>query len=95
MNLLKKGIAGTLESGDILIEIEQSESPGIHIDLSSKVKNQYGNQILKVIRQTLQEYGIQDAAVRAVDQGSLDCTIRARVTTAIFRGCGSSDYQWK
>ncbi|MHC1771156.1 MAG: citrate lyase acyl carrier protein [Flexilinea sp.] len=95
MDLISKGIAGSMESGDILIEIEKCEVPGIHVDLKSKVKNQYGNQITKVILDTLAENGIENVNVKAVDQGSLDCTIRARVTTAIYRGCGSTDYQWK
>ncbi len=95
MDFLKKGLAGTLESGDIFIEIEKSELPGIHIDLQSKVKNQYGKQILLVITETLKEYGIDNVNVKAIDQGSLDCTIRARVTTAIYRGSGKNDYRWE
>lgn len=95
MELVTKGIAGTLESGDILIEIESRAGGGISIDLKSKVFNQFGEQILKVIRETIEEYGIHSAVVRAVDQGSLDCTIRARVTAAIHRGCQNHDYQWR
>jgi citrate lyase subunit beta/citryl-CoA lyase len=95
MKLISKGFAGTLESGDIFIEIEKSEQPGIHIDLQSKVKNQYGKQIFSVITETLKENGITNVNVKAVDQGSLDCTIRARVTTAIYRGCGRTDYRWE
>lgn len=95
MELISKGLAGTLESGDIFIEIEKSEQPGIHIDLQSKVKNQYGKQIYSVITETLKENGIENVNVKAVDQGSLDCTIRARVTTAIYRGCGRTDYRWE
>ena len=30
----------------------------------------------------------------ASDKGALDCTIRARVKTAILRACDSQDYGW-
>ena len=50
MELVTKGIAGTLESGDILIEIESRAGGGISIDLKSKVFNQFGEQILKDAR---------------------------------------------
>jgi len=94
MELLGTGLAGTLESGDILIEIKSSAESGIAITLESIVANQFGQQIKKVIRETIQAYGLDGVTVHAVDKGSLDCTIRARVTTAILRGCQSDDYRW-
>lgn len=85
---LKNAFAGTLESGDILIQLEPAEESGIHIDLDSTVAYQFGDQIKKVITETLSKLDIDNAYVRATDKGALDCTIRARVTAAAVRATG-------
>ena len=46
---LKNAMAGTLESGDILIQIAPSDVDGLHIELDSTVAYQFGEQIKKVI----------------------------------------------
>lgn len=85
---LNNSYAGTLESGDILIEISPSDAPGLTINLQSTVALQFGRQIKKVIEDTLSEMGVNDAVVDATDKGALDCTIRARVTAAAVRATG-------
>ncbi len=85
---LKEAFAGTLESGDIMIQIAPSNQSGLQIELDSSVAYQFGNQIKKVITETLQERGITQACVKAVDKGALDCTIRARATAAAVRATG-------
>lgn len=85
--------AGTFESGDILIQLFPPEKEGIEIDLESSVARQFGEQIKQVISNTLQDYGIQNVRVKAVDKGALDCTIRARVTAAAVRATGKD--VWK
>lgn len=85
--------AGTFESGDILIQLFPPEKDGIEIELESSVANQFGEQIKKVIKDSLEEYGITDTRVKAVDKGALDCTIRARVTAAAVRATGKD--VWK
>ena len=88
---MKEASAGTLESGDILIQIAPSK--GLEIELQSSVEAQFGRQIREVIGETLAGLGIKDAYVRAVDKGALDCTIRARVTAAAVRATGED--VWK
>ncbi|MBR1570951.1 MAG: citrate lyase acyl carrier protein [Bacteroidales bacterium] len=88
---MKEALAGTLESGDIMIQIGPGE--GLQIDLQSSVAAQFGRQIKAVITETLEGLGIQDAHVQAVDKGALDCTIRARVTAAAVRATGKD--VWK
>ena len=83
---LKEAMAGTLESGDIVIRIAPGD--GLHIDLQSPVEARFGRQIRAVIAETLEEFGICDACVSATDKGALDCTIRARVTAAAVRASG-------
>ena len=95
MRLERTGIAGSMESGDILIELEQTQTEGIDIELNSTVNNQYGKQIKAAIETTLLACGIQSAHVRAVDKGALDCTIRARVTAAAHRGANDDAFHWE
>ena len=85
---LEKAYAGTMESVDIFIQISPSEAEGLQIILESSVEYQFGGQIKKVIGETLTGLGIENAIVKAVDKGALDCTIRARVTTAAVRATG-------
>lgn len=87
MKIVKNAAAGTMESSDILITVEPSEE-GISIDLTSSVEEQFGRQIRSVIRQVLEQLDVENAAVTAVDKGALDCTIRARMETAIYRAAG-------
>ena len=44
--------------------------------------NQYGNQIRKVVLQTLENLDVKDVKISVVDKGALDCTIKARVEGA-------------
>ena len=85
---INKAFAGTLESGDIMIQIEPSDKEGLNIELDSTVMYQFGEQIKKVIAETLTELGITSANVKATDKGALDCTIKARVTCAAVRATG-------
>ncbi|MBO5582129.1 MAG: citrate lyase acyl carrier protein [Bacteroidales bacterium] len=88
---IKNAVAGTLESGDIMIQIAPGE--GLQVDLQSSVAAQFGRQIKAVITETLQGLGIDNASVKATDKGALDCTIRARVTAAAVRATGKD--VWK
>ncbi len=85
---INNAFAGTLESGDIMVQISPSEKEGIEINLNSTVAYQFGNQIKSVITETLKGLGIENATVTATDKGALDCTIRARVTAAAVRATG-------
>ncbi|MDR2557199.1 MAG: citrate lyase acyl carrier protein [Bacteroidales bacterium] len=87
--------AGTLESGDIFIEImpAKPEQKGIEIILSSTVSHQFGEQIKKVITQTLSELNITDAIVNATDKGALDCTVKARTQAAVCRATKTDLWQ--
>lgn len=89
----KLAVAGTMESSDIMITLDLSYDKGILIELSSTVEKQFGKQIKAVIEKTLRESGMDSALVTAVDKGALDCTIRARVKTAVQRATDYS-YDW-
>lgn len=84
MEIKRPAIAGTLESSDCQVMVEAEEGK-IDLSLDSAVINQYGNQIRKVVLETLGNLGVDDVKITIVDKGALDCTIKARVEGAIFR----------
>lgn len=59
MELKQPAAAGTLESGDILIELEPNEGKGLNIRLDSTVANQFGKRIKEVISETFAEMGVK------------------------------------
>ena len=90
MDILNCAVAGTLESSDAMVTVEPNES-GIKLEISSCVMNQYGRQIKATILETLERLEVKNASVTVVDKGALDCTLKARVECAVYRGCNASD----
>ena len=87
MEIRKTAVAGTMESSDVYVEI----GPGggkLDITLDSVVREQFGEDILRVVDEVLAEQGVTDASLHLYDRGALECVIRARVETAILRGKG-------
>lgn len=84
MDIVKNAVAGTMESSDVYVEIEPADR--LNIQLESVVKQQFGDQIISAVRQVLEENNVEKANVRVVDRGALECVIRARVETALYRG---------
>ena len=82
-------VAGTLESNDILITISSTASSiggsANSVSLSSIVINQFGPAIRAVIDQCLEKSGLSGVEVTVQDKGALECTIKARMETAIAR----------
>ena len=86
MNILGQASAGTMESSDAYVEIESKEN-GLEIHIESVVEKQFGDKIEATVRDVLAECRVENACVRVIDRGALECVIRARVETAIRR-CG-------
>ena len=94
MKVLRSATAGTLESSDCQVTVEPGEGR-IELTLESVVISQFGNQIRRVVYETLERMGIVDIKISIVDKGALDCTIRARVEGAVFRANGKTeDLPW-
>jgi len=87
MQIVKPATAGTMESSDVYVEVEPG-TQGLQLHLESVVAAQFGAAILETAREVFQENGVENAVVRIVDRGALDCVIRARIETAILRGKG-------
>ncbi|AGF58173.1 MULTISPECIES: citrate lyase acyl carrier protein [Clostridium] len=94
MEIKKVAMAGTLESSDIAVVIEPNQEKNIMIQLKSSVEKQYGDQIKKVISDTLKELNVESATVKADDKGALDCVIKARVQTAVLRAAEETNFNW-
>ena len=80
---MKVGVAGSVESNDILITVQESNE--LVIEITSIVDAFFYDQIEKVIKDTLKEFNIQKIKVTCQDKGALDYTIKARLVTALTR----------
>ena len=85
MTIAKKVSAGTTESSDAYVELEPTEG-GNEIHIESAVLGQFGESIRASVEDVLKQFDVQNAKINVVDQGALDCVLRARVETAIVRG---------
>ena len=94
MEITRPAVAGTLESSDCQVMIEEGDGK-VEFSLESSVINQYGNQIRKVALETLKNLGVDNAKVTMVDKGALDCTIKARIEAAGYRSVlQTEDLPW-
>ena len=84
MEIKKPAVAGTLESSDCQVMVEAGDGR-IELTLESAVINQFGNQIRKIVYETLERLGVKDVKITIVDKGALDCTLKARVEAAVYR----------
>ena len=94
MELKHKATAGTLESSDVQVQVE----PGDHLDLHipSSVMAQYGRQIRESAMEVLKNLEVEGAVVHIDDRGALDCTLRSRIQTAVFRAVDKvEDLPWR
>jgi len=87
MDIIKSATAGTMESSDAYVEIEPGNGKN-EISVESVVWMQFGEKIRMAVEEVLNELEVENAKVRVVDRGALDCVIRARVETAVLRGKG-------
>ncbi|MPM85875.1 Citrate lyase acyl carrier protein [bioreactor metagenome] len=85
MEINKISKAGTVESNDIYIVMMPNPEGGIELELESIVMKQFGEEIRRVILETLGNLEVKNAIVKAQDKGALDYTIKARVETAVKR----------
>ena len=80
---MKVGVAGSVESNDVLITVQPAEI--LTIEITSIVDAFFHDQIEKVIIDTLKEFNVGNVKVVCQDKGALDYTIKARLVTALKR----------
>ena len=94
MRLEKAGIAGTMESSDVMVTVRPADTAGISIAIESKVAAQYGDEMRATVLGVMNDFGIESAEVELRDRGAMDCVIRARTQTAVCRALGVG-FDWK
>lgn len=88
MILLHNAQAGTLESSDVLVIVSPTEKgTGVQLELKSIVEEQFGDQIRRIIEETLSKKDVRDIHITIQDRGALDYSLRARLETALSRAC--------
>lgn len=95
MELMRTGKAGTLESSDVLISVRTNPENRIDIKLKSIVEKRFGRHIEQLVRDILIEMQVGSAIVDVDDRSALDCVIRARLETALYRAAGIQKYHWE
>ena len=95
MELIRTGKAGTLESSDVLISVRTNPDNKIEIKLKSIVEKRFGRHIEQLVRDILKEMQVSSAVVDVDDRSALDCVIRARLETALYRAAGIQKYRWE
>lgn len=87
MKITKTAQAGAQESNDVLITVMPNDQGGIQVQLETKgvILKQFGKQIEQVIKEKVEEMGVEDITIKAQDKGALNYTIRARVQAALER----------
>ena len=95
MDIVKNAVAGTLESGDVLVKVSPSEDGTLTVHIDSEVFKQFGRQIRSTIMQTIEALSVNAATVVVSDKGALDCVIKARVEVALLRGAGAEELKWE
>lgn len=83
MNPSRMAVAGSLESSDVMVRIRPSEN--LSVSIKSPVLAQYGDTIRETVDEVLTKMSVTAAEIELIDRGALDCTIRARLKTALER----------
>ena len=92
--MINSAHAGTLESSDVYIQINQIEEDIVEIELQSSVAELYDDMIEELVKNTLKEMGISGVHVNIQDKGALDFVIKARLQAAVYRAC-ETEPSWK
>lgn len=85
MQIIKSASAGSLESSDVLVTLGPVQNGKLNIVVSSIVEKQFGRRIRRIAEELLKSSGIDSGLVNVQDRGALECTLRARLETAISR----------
>lgn len=86
MKITTNAVAGTLESSDVYVKVEPSDT--LEIEIESVVYNQFADQIKETICNVLKELEVEAGKISVNDKGAIDCVIQARVETAVRRAGG-------
>ena len=91
MEAIKTATAGSLESSDVLVTVSPATGPGVEYKIESIVIKQFGKRIKSVTEEVVAASGLKAATVHVQDRGALECTLRARLETAIDRAVQAAE----
>jgi len=89
MEVKRTATAGSLESSDVLVTVTPAANSAVDLKIESIVIKQYGKRIRSVTEEIVKTAGIKGASVLVQDRGALECTLRARLETAIARAASA------
>ncbi len=93
MEIKVKAVAGTLESSDMYVIIEPNAT-GIELEIESVVMGQYGDDVRRVILESLKELGVTSAKILVNDKGAIEPVIKSRIQTVVTRAA-QQKFTWK
>lgn len=94
MKIINQALAGTMESSDLMVKISPADGE-LDVVIHSEVIKQFGEQIRRVVLETLDTMGVTHGLIIIEDKGALDCVIRARLQTALLRAAGQALPDWR
>jgi citrate lyase subunit gamma (acyl carrier protein) len=83
MQIQGRAMAGTLESNDVMVTVSPADA--LEVQVTSIVLGQFGEELRRVALDTAAQLGVQGALIELDDRGAVECTVRARVETALTR----------
>jgi citrate lyase subunit gamma (acyl carrier protein) len=83
MNIVRRSTAGTMQSSDLIVQVEPADR--LEIQIESTVKQQFEHLIRERVETVLSRHAVTRARVKVSDRGALDYAIEARVETALRR----------
>jgi len=95
MKITQAAVAGTLESGDVMIRIEPLHTQEIDLQINSSVEKQFGPAIRATLLEILSQHNVQGVQLIVDDKGALDCILRARLETLLVRASELSSLPWE
>lgn len=95
MKINQPAVAGTLESGDVMIRIAPLDTQDIDLQINSSVEKQFGDAIRTTILDVLARYNVRGVQLNVDDKGALDCILRARLEALLARASGIPALPWE
>jgi len=80
-----KGVAGSLESSDVMVIVEESGEEGINIQLDGVDRIRFKTDITSIAENIAKQKGLNGIKITINDRGAINATIAARIETAIER----------
>lgn len=94
MKIVREALAGTQESSDLMVKIAPTGGE-LEIVIHSEVMKQFGDQIRRVVTETLTTLEVHQGLIIIEDKGALDCVIRARLQSALLRAADAQQIPWE